>query len=84
MAPAGESGPLSAQEVHKLCYSVMNDNQRKVFEQTMELNMGLRVRDLGRFRIKEDRRRASGSGVGGCGLRRAPERVPADLSLSAH
>jgi len=51
MAPAAESGPLSAQEVHQLCYSVMNDDQRRVYEQTMELNMGLRIKDLGRFRI---------------------------------
>ena len=46
-----DSAPLSPQEVHNLCYSVMNDEQRRLYEQTMELNMGLRIKDLGRFRI---------------------------------
>lgn len=51
MVPVAECGPLSPQEVHQLCYSIMNDDQRKTYERTMELNMGLRIKDLGRFRI---------------------------------
>ncbi len=51
LEPVPDASPLAASDVHRLCYSVMNDDQRKVFERTMELNMGLRFKDMGRFRI---------------------------------
>jgi twitching motility protein PilU len=51
MFPIPEMGPVTTQQAHQLCYSIMNDDQRKTFERTMELNMGLRMKDVGRFRL---------------------------------
>ncbi|MEM8767715.1 MAG: PilT/PilU family type 4a pilus ATPase [Pseudomonadota bacterium] len=51
MTPLDGAPAVSAQQAHTLCYSIMNDDQRKTFEATMELNMGLRMKDIGRFRI---------------------------------
>jgi twitching motility protein PilU len=51
MVPIEGSDPLTSQEAHQLCYSIMNDDQRSTFERTMELNMGLRMKNVGRFRL---------------------------------
>ena len=37
--PLDGAPAVSAQQAHTLCYSIMNDDQRKTFEATMELNM---------------------------------------------
>lgn len=50
MVPVGET-PLQSTETKKLIYSVLNDRQVAEFEQEWELNMGLSVAGLGRFRI---------------------------------
>lgn len=46
-----EGGKLDGQQVHALCYSVLNDEQRRTYEATRELNMSLQVKHLGRFRL---------------------------------
>lgn len=51
MRPIDGIEPLSSQDAHQLCYAMMNDEQRKSFEATQELNMALRLGDVGRFRI---------------------------------
>jgi twitching motility protein PilU len=51
MVPISGAGPVSSQQAHQLCYSIMNDTQRAAFERTMELNMGLRMHEVGRFRL---------------------------------
>lgn len=48
---------LTAQEVHSLCYSVLTDEQRRVFEATRELNTSLSIAGVGRFRINLFRQR---------------------------
>jgi len=51
MFPMDDFDPVTSQQAHQLCYSIMNDDQRKTFERTMELNMGLRMKQVGRFRL---------------------------------
>ena len=51
MFPLPGAPPVTPQQAHQLCYSIMNDEQRKTFESTMELNMGLRMKNVGRFRL---------------------------------
>jgi twitching motility protein PilU len=50
LIPVGEN-PLSSAQVKTLIYSVLNDRQIAEFETEWELNMGLSVAGLGRFRI---------------------------------
>jgi twitching motility protein PilU len=49
---------LSSQDAHQLCYAMLTDEQRKTFESTMELNMALRMKNIGRFRINMFRQQA--------------------------
>lgn len=42
--------PLSASEVKKMVYDVMNDSTRRVFEQQMEVDFAFEVPELARFR----------------------------------
>ena len=58
MRPLEGSEPLTSQMAHQLCYSMMNDEQRRTFEGTMELNMALRLKDVGRFRVNVFRQQA--------------------------
>lgn len=50
MHPIGKT-PLQPGMTRELAYSVMDENQTMGFEATMEMNMGLSVKGLGRFRI---------------------------------
>jgi twitching motility protein PilU len=50
MVPVGEEALKSA-EVKAMAYSVMSDKQIANFERELELNMGLSVAGLGRFRV---------------------------------
>ena len=43
--------------VQKLAYSIMTDAQAKEFEQTLELDMAISAKDVGRFRINVFRQR---------------------------
>lgn len=49
--------PLKAQQMAEIALSLMNDDQRKEFEATMELNIGLSIPAVGRFRINLFRQR---------------------------
>ena len=42
--------PLSAPETKQLCYSVLTDNQKHRFEETLELDLSFGVKGLARFR----------------------------------
>ena len=46
---AGE--PLSGKESQELCYSIMNEEQRRVFEATKECNFAIHPKQIGRFRV---------------------------------
>ncbi|KTD40918.1 PilT/PilU family type 4a pilus ATPase [Legionella parisiensis] len=56
ISPVGHA-PLKAQQMAEIALSLMNDDQRKEFEATWELNMGLSISGVGRFRINLFRQR---------------------------
>ena len=43
--------PLAREEVHTLVYDIMNDSQRKMFEETHECDFSFELGTLGRFRV---------------------------------
>ena len=43
--------PLSREEVHALVYDIMDDGQRKTFEERFELDFSFDMGDIGRFRV---------------------------------
>lgn len=50
---------LSSEMVKKIIYSLMSEANIKLFEETMELNFGYGVQDIGKFRINVFRQRGS-------------------------
>jgi twitching motility protein PilU len=62
IAPVGQA-PLKAQQMAEISLSLMNDEQRKEFESTLELNMALSLNGVGRFRINMFRQRGDVSMV---------------------
>src|ERR671912_525854 len=43
--------PLSQEEVHNLVFDVMNDSQRKKFEESRECDFSFELREIARFRV---------------------------------
>lgn len=43
--------PLSGKESQELCYSIMNEEQRRVFEGNKECNFAVHPKQIGRFRV---------------------------------
>jgi twitching motility protein PilU len=56
MLPIGEKD-LASSDVSQLAYSIMNDEQTREFESTMECNLAISVHGLGRFRVNVFRQR---------------------------
>ncbi len=54
--PIGDS-PMAPGMVRKLAYSIMNDDQVKEYEATMEANLAISISGLGRFRVNVFRQR---------------------------
>ncbi len=50
MHPVGKT-PLEPGMVKELAYSIMDESQKMGFEATLEMNMGMSLKDIGRFRI---------------------------------
>ncbi len=46
-----EIPPLSREELHIMLYDVLNDHQRKKFEETHELDFSLELKGIARFRV---------------------------------
>jgi twitching motility protein PilT len=46
-----EVPPLNEETVHRMIYDILNDEQRKVFEEFLELDFSLALGDYGRFRV---------------------------------
>ncbi|MDX1837416.1 type IV pilus twitching motility protein PilT [Legionella taurinensis] len=55
-SPIGQA-PLKSQQMAEIAASIMNDEQRKEFEATMELNMAISIGGIGRFRVNLFRQR---------------------------
>jgi twitching motility protein PilU len=62
IAPVGQV-PLKSQQMAEIALSLMNDEQRKEFDATFELNMALSINGVGRFRINMFRQRGDVSMV---------------------
>jgi twitching motility protein PilT len=43
--------PLTREEVHTLIFDIMNDHQRKIFQETLECDFSIELGDLARFRV---------------------------------
>ena len=43
--------PLDHKAVHNLIFSIMNDNQRKEYEENLECDFSFEIKDLSRFRV---------------------------------
>jgi len=43
--------PLEPGMTKEIAYSVMDENQKMGFEATMEMNLGMSIKNIGRFRI---------------------------------
>lgn len=43
--------PLSKEDVHKILYDILNDQQRKIYEEHHELDFAIAFGDTGRFRV---------------------------------
>lgn len=50
ITPVGKA-PLTSQQSREMAYSIMTDKQQKEFDENLELNMGLSLQGLGRFRV---------------------------------
>ncbi len=46
-----ESGPLGREDVHRMIYEILTDDQRRVFEEQRDLDLGIEVGDVARFRV---------------------------------
>ncbi len=46
-----ESGSLGREDVHRMIYEVLTDDQRRVFEEQRDLDLGIEVGDVARFRV---------------------------------
>lgn len=43
--------PLNSKESQELCYSIMNEEQRRIFEGSKECNFAIHPKQIGRFRV---------------------------------
>ncbi|MBI4092403.1 MAG: type IV pilus twitching motility protein PilT [Candidatus Kerfeldbacteria bacterium] len=51
LKPIPEARPLTADETRELCYSIITDAQRQVFERDKELDFSYEIKGLSRFRV---------------------------------
>lgn len=69
--------PLQKEEVHALLYDILNDRQRKVFEEKHELDFSFNFKEVGRFRVNAFVQ-SRGEAVA---LRVIPDKIPSLESL---
>ncbi len=46
-----EAPPLSREELHLMLYDILNDEQRKKFEENRELDFSIELKGIARFRV---------------------------------
>jgi twitching motility protein PilT len=46
-----EGSPVNNDQVHKMIYDILNDRQRKMFEENKELDFSISLGEYGRFRV---------------------------------
>lgn len=67
-----EHDPMTAEEVQKMIFSMLNNTQRKQLEQTWELDCSYGVRGIGRFRVNVYKDR----GTYACAMRALAAEIP--------
>ncbi len=63
---------LSHAEVHKLVFDIMNDSQRREYEENLECDFSFAVPNVGRFRVNTFHQARGGAAV----FRTIPEKIP--------
>ncbi|MCF6147246.1 MAG: type IV pilus twitching motility protein PilT [Candidatus Kuenenia sp.] len=64
--------PLNKEDVHKLLYDILNDQQRKAYEELYELDFAIAIKGIGRFRVNAFLQNRGESIV----FRTIPEKIP--------
>lgn len=64
--------PLDKDEVHRMIYDIMNDQQRKLYEENLELDFSFALGDIARFRVNVFRQYRGEAAV----FRTIPTRIP--------
>jgi twitching motility protein PilT len=74
-----ESPPLNRDEVHNMIYDVMSDQQRKVYEEFLEIDFSFALEEYGRFRVNVFKQNRGDAAV----FRTIPNAIPtfAELAL---
>ncbi|MCG6871559.1 MAG: PilT/PilU family type 4a pilus ATPase [Gammaproteobacteria bacterium] len=55
--PITAESPMKGVDIRQIAYSIMNDKQQAEFEETSELNLGIGLTGVGRFRVNVFRQR---------------------------
>jgi twitching motility protein PilT len=74
-----EVPPMDKDEVHNMIYDILNDQQRKVFEENLELDFSFALGDIARFRVNVFKQQRGDAAV----FRTIPTQIPTfeDLNL---
>ncbi|MCX5811242.1 MAG: type IV pilus twitching motility protein PilT [Proteobacteria bacterium] len=67
-----EVPPLDKDEVHNMIYDILNDQQRKIFEENLELDFSFALGDIARFRVNVFKQQRGDSAV----FRTIPTQIP--------
>jgi twitching motility protein PilT len=67
-----EVPPLDKDDVHNMIYEILNDQQRKNFEEFLELDFSFSLGDYGRFRVNVFKQNRGNSAV----FRTIPNKIP--------
>jgi twitching motility protein PilT len=73
-----EVPPLDKDEVHNMIYDVLNDQQRKAFEEFLELDFSFALGEYGRFRVNVFKQNRGDAAV----FRAIPNKIPTFEELS--
>jgi twitching motility protein PilU len=57
--PVGNDNLLTNEQLETLAYAIMKERQRKEFDESMEMNLALYYKELGRFRVNVFRQRGN-------------------------
>lgn len=64
--------PLDKDDVHRMIYDILNDQQRKVFEENLELDFSFALGDIARFRVNVFKQQRGDAAV----FRTIPTKIP--------
>jgi len=67
-----EVPPMDKDEVHNMIYDILNDQQRKVFEENLELDFSFALGDIARFRVNVFKQQRGDAAV----FRTIPTKIP--------